>query len=322
MKKFAVVSLSLLVLLSMVLCPAFAAEKVKLTMATGSVAATYYPLGGAMATVLNPILEKSELTVTATGASKANLQLMEDGDCQIGIVQNDVAFYCYKGTQLFEGETPYTGFSAVCSLYDETVQIFSLNPEFKTFTDLKGKTVSVGAAGSGDNFNASQIFEEFGMAFSDVNAVYQSYADSAESIKDGKIDAAFCVSGAPTVALVDFAATAGKPINIISLEENHIEGLMKAYPFYAKTVIPAGLYKGLDRDVTTVAIRAQLVVRNDVPEDVVYELLDAMFKNTDALKAGHGKFAGFSIDTARYGVSVPYHPGAVKFFADKGIAVK
>ena len=318
MKKFA---LSLMVL-SLLCGAAGAADKLDITLATGSTSANYYAVGGVLSTVLNPVLTLSKLNVTATGASKANMQLMQDGECGLGIVQNDVAYYCYNGEDLFKGEDPYKDFGAICTMYYETVQIFSLNPELRSFSDLKGKTVSVGAAGSGDNFNASQIFKEYGMTFDDVNAVYQSYKDSADSLKDGKIDAAFCISGAPTTALVDLAATAGKPINLLSLEEEHINNLMKTYAFYAKNTIPVGVYTGLDREVNTVSIRAQLVVRLDVPDEVVYEILDAMFKNVDALRAGHGKFANFSIDTARAGVSVPYHPGAVKYFAEKGIEVK
>ena len=335
MKKFLALVLAMLMVLSLVACgsknetpatpgadPAAPAKKQSVTVATGSTSANYYAIGGVLSTVLNDKLTLSELNVTSTGASKANMQLLQDGECQLAIAQNDVSYYCYSGTALFEGETPYTDFSGVCAIYDETVQIFTLDPSIKTFSDLKGKTVSVGAAGSGDNVAADQIFKEYGMTFDDVNAVYQSYSDSAESIKDGKIDAAFCVSGAPTTALVDFAATAGKPINIISLEPEHIENLMKDYSFYAKTTIEPGTYNGLNTPVDTVSIRAQLVARNDLSEDIVYELLTQMFENLDALKAGHNKFANFDLQAATDGVSIPYHPGAVKFFTEKGINVQ
>ena len=328
-KKLALVLAAMLTVSSLVGCgsgstsggsgsgsAAASGEKTKLTLATGSTSANYYAIGGVMSTVLNPVLTKSEINVTSTGASKANVQLLQDNEANIAILQNDVAYYADTGTSLFDGEDPYTDWGALCTIYDEVVQVFSLDPSIKTFTDLKGKTVSVGAAGSGDNFAASQIFAEYGMTFDDVNAVYQSYSDSAEGMKDGKIDAAFCVSGAPTTALVDLAATANKPLNIITLEDEHIDGLMGDYPFYAKTVIPAGTYDGLDRDVTTVSIRAMLVARNDVSEDVVYELMTAMFDNLDSLQAGHAKFANLSLETAKDGVSIDYHPGAEKFFSE------
>lgn len=293
-------------------------EKVDITIATGSTSANYYAIGNVMATVLNPVLTKGNIGVTSTGASAANVQLLQDNEVNFAIIQNDVAYYAATGTDLFDGEDPYEDWGALCALYDEVVQVFTLNPDIKTFTDLKGKTVSVGASGSGDNFAAGQIFAEFGMTFNDVNPVYQSYSDSAEGMKDGKIDAAFCVSGAPTTALVDLAATANKPLNVITLEDEHIENLMAAYPFYAKTVIPAGTYDGLDRDTTTVSIRAMLVCRNDVPEDVVYELMTAMFDNQASLADGHAKFKELSLEGAAAGVSIPYHPGAEKYLTEQG----
>ena len=301
--------------------PAADGKKVDLTLATGSTSANYYAIGGVMSTVMNPVLTKSNITVTSTGASKANVQLLQDNEADLAILQNDVAFYAANGQDLFEGEAPYSDWGALCTIYDEVVQVFTLNPDIKTFSDLKGKTVSVGAAGSGDNFAAGQIFAEFGMTFDDVNAVYQSYSDSAEGMKDGKIDAAFCVSGAPTTALVDLAATAGKPLNIITLEDAHIDGLKTNYPFYAKTVIPAGTYDGLDRDVTTVAIRAMLVANNSVSEDVVYELMTTMFDKLDDLKTGHAKFTNLSVETAVDGVSIPYHAGAQKYLTEKGAKI-
>ena len=298
-------------------------EKLRITLATGSTSANYYAIGGVMATVLNPVLTQSNIIVSTTGASKANVQLLQSGDANFAIVQNDVSYYAVTGTDLFEADGAYEDFSALCTMYDEVIQIFTLDPDIKSFTDLKGKTVSVGAAGSGDNFAAGQIFAEFGMTFDDVNAVYQSYSDSAEGMKDGKIDAAFCVSGAPTTALVDLAATANKPLNIITIEEEHIEGLMNDYPFYARTVIPAGTYDGQEEDIITVSIRAMLVANNDVSEDVVYELMSAMFGDQLAeLQASHGKLAEMTLETATNGVSIPYHPGAVKFFEEQGITVE
>lgn len=297
-------------------------EKLAITLATGSTSANYYAIGGVMSTVLNPVLTQSSITVTATGASKANVQLLQDNEANFAILQNDVAYYAETATDLFEGETPYEDWGALCAIYDEVVQIFTLDPDIKTFTDLKGKTVSVGAAGSGDNFAASQIFAEYGMTFDDVNAVYQSYSDSAEGMKDGKIDAAFCVSGAPTTALMDLVASAGKPLNIITLEDEHIDSLMTDYPFYAKTVIPAGTYDGLDTDTTTVSIRAMLVARSDVSEDVVYELMAAMFDNLDSLRTGHAKFDNLSLETATAGVSIPYHPGAEKYLTENGVTIE
>ncbi len=297
---------------------AFAAEKLEL--ATGGTTGTYYAVGGVLATVLNPLLEDINITVTSTGASKANIQIIDDGDAQLATVQNDVMYYAYNGTSLFEDEGAYDSFSTVAGLYDETVQIITCDASIKTVADLAGKTVSVGDAGSGVEFNAKQILEAYGLSFDDIKVVNASFGDSADSLKDGKIDAAFVVAGAPTTAVVDLATV--KDIVLVQLDEEHIENLQSEYDFYTKTVIPAGTYNGFDEDATTVSVRATLIASNDVSEDAIYALLSAMFENKDALVEGHAKFEFLNLEDAVKGMSVPFHPGAVKYYAEQGITVE
>ncbi len=291
-----------------------------LTLGTGGTTGTYYAVGGVMATVLNPILENSSLTVTSTGASKANIQLIDVGEADLAIVQNDVMYYAYTGTDLFEEEGAYDTFSSVAGLYDETVQIITCDSSIQSVSDLDGKTVSVGDAGSGCEFNAKQILEAYDMSFDDINVVNASFGDSADSLKDGKIDAAFIVAGAPTTAVVDLATT--KDVSLVQLDEEHIEALQSKYDFYTKTVIPAGTYTGEDEDATTVSVRATLIASSDVSEDAVYELLSAMFENKDDLVAGHAKFEYLDAEQAVAGIGVPFHPGAKKFFEEQGIEVE
>lgn len=291
-----------------------------LTLGTGGTTGTYYAVGGVMATVLNPVLEESSLTVTSTGASKANIQLVDVGEADLAIVQNDVMYYAYTGTDLFEDEGAYETFSTVAGLYDETVQIVTCDSSIQSIADLKGKTVSVGDAGSGTEFNAKQILEAYDMSFDDINVVNASFGDSADSLKDGKIDAAFIVAGAPTTAVVDLATT--KSVTLVQLDEEHIKKLQENYDFYTETVIPAGTYDGVEEDATTVSVRATLIASNDVSEDAVYELLKAMFDNQDSLIAGHAKFEFLNLEDAVKGISVPFHAGAVKYFEEQGIEVE
>ena len=265
-----------------------------LTLGTGGTTGTYYAVGGVMATVLNPVLKESSLTVTSTGASKANIQLVDVGEADLAIVQNDVMYYAYTGTDLFEDEGKYETFSTVAGLYDETVQIVTCDSSIASVADLKGKTVSVGDAGSGTEFNAKQILEAYDMSFDDINVVNASFGDSADSLKDGKIDAAFIVAGAPTTAVVDLATT--KDVSLVQLDEEHIKKLQDSYDFYTETVIPAGTYDGVDEDATTVSVRATLIASNDVSEEAVYELLKAMFDNQKDLIAGHAKFEFLNLD--------------------------
>ena len=297
---------------------AMAAEN--LTLGTGGTTGTYYAVGGVMSTVLNPVLENASLTVTSTGASKANIQLIDVEEADLAIVQNDVMYYAYTGTDLFEEEGAYETFSSVAGLYDETIQIVTCDSSIASVADLKGKTVSVGDAGSGVEFNAKQILDAYGMTFDDINVVNASFGDSADSLKDGKIDAAFIVAGAPTTAVVDLATT--KEISLVQLDEEHIAALQENYDFYTPTTIPAGTYNGVTEDATTVSVRATLIASNSVSEDAVYELLKAMFDNKDDLVAGHAKFEFLNLEDAVKGISVPFHPGAAKYYEEQGITVE
>ena len=296
-----------------------AAAAENLTLATGGTTGTYYAVGGVMATVLNPVLENSSITVTSTGASKANIQLIDDEDANLGIVQNDVMYYAYTGTDLFEDEGAYDTFAAVAGMYDETVQIVTTDSSIQTVADLAGKTVSVGDAGSGVEFNAKQILAAYDMTFDDIKVVNASFGDSADSLKDGKIDAAFVVAGAPTTAVVDLSTV--KDISLVQLDEEHIAKLQENYDFYTETVIPEGTYDGVG-DATTVSVRATLIASTETDEEVIYELLKAMFDNQEALIAGHAKFEFLNLEDAVKGISVPFHAGAVKYYEEQGITVE
>lgn len=290
-----------------------------LVLGTGGTTGTYYAVGGVMATVLNPVMEKANFTVTSTGASKANIQLIDNGDADLAIVQNDVAAYAFTGTDLFAGEG-VESFNVVAGLYDETVQIITCDDSIQTVADLKGKTVSVGDAGSGVEFNAKQVLECYDLSFDDIKVVNAGFGDSADSLKDGKIDAAFVVAGAPTTAVVDLATA--KAVHIVELDDEHIQKLQNTYQFYTETVIPAGTYAGQDADATTVSVRATLICAADLDEETVYEITKALYDNQAALAAGHAKFESLDMKEAVAGQNVPFHPGAKKFYAENEIYVE
>jgi TRAP transporter TAXI family solute receptor len=273
-----------------------------------------------MATVLNPILQESQLTVTSTGGSKANIQEIEDGGADLATVQNDVMYYAYTGTDLFESEGAYDSIRAIAGIYDETVQIVTCNPEIKTVADLKGKTVSVGDAGSGVEFNAKQILEAYDISFDDIDVSNLDFQASADSLKDGKIDAAFVVAGAPTTAVTELCTT--KQAYLVQLDEEHIAKLQDSYNFYTETVIPAGTYKGIDEDSTVVSGRATLIAYTGLDDAVVSELTKALFENQPALAEGHAKFELLNLEDAVKGISIPFHPGAAKYYEEQGITVE
>ena len=289
-----------------------------LNFTTGGDQGTYYGFGGVLA---GKVGESTSTTVTAitSGGSQANIENLEAGDAEIAFVQTDVGAYAYEGTRLFDG-AKYDGFSTVANLYMEQVQIVTLDPSIKTVADLAGKKVSVGAAGSGVFFNAADVLGVYDLDIEkDIKATYQSFGDSAEALQDGKIDACFLTAGAPTTAVTSLATT--KPVYLVGLDDAHIDELLATSPYYSKNVIAKDVY-GTPEDVSTVAVGAVVVARDDVSKADVYNFLFGVFENLEEITAAHAKGAELSLEFgASYG-AVPYHPGAVEYFAEKGIEVK
>ena len=289
-----------------------------LTFTTGGDQGTYYGFGGVLA---GKVGETTSTTVTAitSGGSQANIEAMDMGDAQLGFVQTDVGAYAYQGTRLFEETGKIDGFATVANLYMEQIQIVTLDESIKSVADLAGKNVSVGAAGSGVFYNAVDVLGAYGLDVEkDINPTYQSFGDSVEALQDGKIDAAFVVAGAPTTAVTSLAAT--KQVYLVSLDQEHIDALLAASPYYSANTIKADVY-GTPADVTTVAVGAVVIANDDVSEADVYNFLYGVFENLETITAAHAKGAELSLEFgASYG-AVPYHPGAVKYFAEKGIEV-
>ena len=222
-----------------------AASTVSLNVGTGGESGTYYGYTGILGTVIGQKTDV-KLTVVATGGSKDNLVSMQDGMYDLATVQSDVMTYAYNGTNSFADSGKIDGFRVLCALYPETVQIVTTDPTLKTVEDLRGKRVCVGDVGSGTYFNAIDVFAAYDMTIDDVSPVYQSFGDSTESLKDGKIDAAFLCAGAPTPAVTELAAS--KTVYMIGFDDAHMEKLLASCPWYAKLVLPAGTYTGFDED--------------------------------------------------------------------------
>jgi TRAP transporter TAXI family solute receptor len=287
----------------------------QVNMATGGSQGTYYAFGSAVGQILTE-KTKIPITIQSTGASKANIQLIDAGEVELAIVQNDVMDYAYKGIELFNGEK-ITSFSTMAALYAEVCQVV-VNPGsgIKTIADLKGKNVSVGDAGSGVEFNARQILEAYGITFNDIGKQNLSFGASADALRDNKLDAFFCVAGAPTPAIIDLAT--GKEIVVLSIDDEHAAQLIQKYPFYTQFPIPAGSYRGQTSQVKTVAVKATFIVSPKLSEDTVYQLTKALFESKSQIEAAHVKGKELSKSYAVEGISVPFHPGAAKYLKEIG----
>ncbi len=288
-----------------------------LSIATGGTSGTYYPLGGDIANLFNATIEGVKANAQATGGSAENLRLINSGDAELGTVQNDVAAYAFDGTDSFDGEV-INSFSVVSALYPEVIQLVARSDSGITgIADLKGKRVSVGAAGSGTYFNAVHLLEAAGMTLDDIDEQFLSFAESGDAAKNRQIDAFFCTAGIPNAAITELASTADA--KVIPLTTETVDNLIAAKPFYIGFVIPAGTYPGIDVDVQTVAITALLVCTNDLDDDLVYQMAKNLYEKGPELLT-HAKKVEITLDTALFGVgNLPLHPGAEKYYKEAGL---
>lgn len=297
--------------------PAPAATGSELTFTTGGSSGTYYAFGSVLAGQVSSATG-SKITAVEGKGSQGNIELMDMEGAQLGFVQSDVMSYAYEGTNLFADFGKVDCFSTVAALYMEQVQIVTCDPSIRTVADLKGKNVSIGDSGSGVYYNAIDVLGAYGLTEQDIKPTYQGFGDSAEALKDGAIDAAFVVAGAPTTAITELSSA--KDTYLVSLDQEHIDALIAKSPYYSAYTISADTY-GMDTDTTTVAVGAVVIARDDVSEDDVYNFVSGVFDNIDAITAVHAKGAELSLDFAASVTSVPYHPGAAKYFAEKGYTV-
>ena len=297
-----------------------ATASANLTMGTGGESGTYYAFGGVLA---NYIGQKTDVNVTvvSSGGSAANISdIVLNKTVELATVQSDVMTYAYNGTNSFAESGALSDFRVLGALYAETVQIVTCDPNLTSVADLKGKNVCVGDVGSGTYYNTIDVLAAYDMTIDDIKPIYQSFGDSAESLKDGKIDAAFLCAGAPTTAVTDLATS--KPVYLISIDDEHMDKILTDCPWYAALTIPAGTYSGFDQDATTITVKATLICSADLDEDVAYTIVSTIYEGAADITELHAKGAELSLEFATDGIAVPFHAGAAKYFEEKGVTVK
>ncbi len=264
-----------------------------INIATGGTAGTYYPIGGAIAEVLN----KNGMNASAqsTGASVANINMLKDKQVELAIVQNDITYYAVNGQEMFKDSGKVENLFGIASLYPETCQfVVREDSGIKSINDLRGKRVAVGAAGSGAEANARQILEAYGITYDDVEEQFLSFAEGAYAIKDGTVDAAFVTAGYPTASVQDVAAQ--NKIRLLPIDDEQIKILSEKYPFYTKTTVPVGTYQGFDEEVQTVSVMAILIANDKIDAALGEKITKAIFDNVDKIAAAHS--AGKNITKA------------------------
>lgn len=291
----------------------------RLLMVTGGDAGTYYALGGVLANVLTENVNNLEITATTSGASAANARSLNNGEAELAILQNDVLGYAYEGVDSMAEDGAMPKLRAIAGMYPEVIQLVALkSSNINTIADLKGKKVCVGDAGSGSEVNAKQILEAAGLSYDDFDVQYLSFSDASTAMQNGTVDAAFATSALPNTAIVELANTT--EIVVVPIDGATADALIEAHPFYARTTIGADVYGA--QEAESVAIIATLACTEDLDEEVVYQITKAMFEHKDALAAGHARGNDLDINKVADGITIPFHPGAIRYYEEQGVTVE
>lgn len=303
---------------AMIACMLTGCSRERMMFGTGGTAGTYYAYGGVIAQYMTNYADV-KVTAVSSGGSKANVQSIQDGDFQLGFVQSDVMSYAWDGKQSFEKDGPTHDFRVLGGLYAETVQVMTMEDDINSIEDLKGKSVSIGEAGSGVYFNAVDVLNAAGITLDDIKPQYQSFEASKEALKDGQIQAAFVVAGAPTTAITELATTNG--VKLINIDGELRDKIISANPFYAPLQIPADTYPGQSEAVETVTVKATVIVSKNLDEDTVYKMTAAIFDHIDDISIENAKGKELSIENATEGMTAPFHKGAARYYEEHGIKV-
>ncbi len=306
--------------LSLATSAAQAAEKI-VTIGTAGVTGVYYPAGGAICRLVNRGRKEHGIrcTVESTGGSINNLEAIRKGDLDLGVVQSDLLYYAYTGSEIFSDVGADKNLRVVFSLHAEPFTVVARKDAgIKTFDDLKGKRVYMGAPGSGPRATMEELMERKGWnskTFANVADLKSS--DQAQALCSGKIDALIYAGGHPNGAIQQI--TSQCPTRLVDVSGPVIDKLIAEHPFYSHAAIPGGMYAGNPKDVKTFGVRAVLVASADLDDGIVYQIVKAVFDNLDNFKTLHPVFATLDANRmARNAAAIPTHPGAFKYYKEKG----
>ena len=292
-----------------------------ITVLTGPTSGIYFPIGGAFSTFIGSLGYKT--SATATGATAENINALQTGQGEMAIAMADSVIQAVESFGAYEGKPPATDLRAMMGLWPNYCQIVTTGDSgIKTFTDMKGKRVGVGAPNSGVELNARMMFEAYGMTYDDCKVDYLNYGEAISQMKNGLCDVAFVTSGLGNATIQELGIS--KKIVFVPVDGEALRNLLEKYPFYIEATIPAATY-GTDSDTTTAAVMNIMLVDENLPDDVVYDLLENIYSpaGLDAIQSSHATAkANIMPETALRGIvgtSVPLHDGAVKYYKDKGV---
>ncbi len=301
--------------------PAAAQQQQFISIGTGGVTGVYYPAGGAICRLVNQNRKEHGIrcSVESTGGSIYNLNALRQGELEFGVVQSDWQHHSYHGTSQFSDAGPHEELRAVFALHPEPFTVVArADAGVKTFEDLKGKRVNVGNPGSGQRGTMEVVLEALGWTMSDFALASElKSAEQSQALCDNQIDAMVFTVGHPSGSIQE--ATTSCDSVLVSVEGEAIDKLIEENPYYRKAVIPGGMYRGTDADITTFGVGATLASTSDVDEEVVYQLVKAIFENFEDFQKLHPAFESLKPEEMiSEGLSAPLHAGAERYYKEKG----
>jgi len=302
--------------------PIAAQQPARISITTGGTGGVYYPLGGGMANVLSKYVPGLQATAEVTGGSVDNLKLIGSGKSEVGFSMVDASWEAYQGLDKFKDNKINT--RTLMVLYPNKMHVVTVEGTgINKLADLKGKRVSTGSAGSGTEIMALRVLEAAGIdGKKDIKQERLGAAESVNAMKDRKIDAFFWVGGVPTAAVTDLAASPGMKIKLIDHDEV-VDAMNKKYgPLYVKGVIPARAYSGQDKPNAEVDVWNILVVSDKMSDQMAYNIVKTLFEKKPELVAVHKEAENIDLRNQPIGSPIPFHPGAKKYFDEKGVSVK
>lgn len=292
-----------------------------ITVLTGPTSGIYFPIGGAFSKVVGSLGYKT--SATATGATGENINAILTGQGEIAIAMSDSVIQAMEATGAYQGKKPAADLRVMMGLWPNVCQLVTTADSGITkFSDLKGKRVGVGAPNSGVELNARMMYEAAGMSYSDSKVDYLSYGEAIDQMKNGQCDAAFVTSGLGNATIKELGTT--KKIVFVPIEGEQLKKLMAKYPYYIQWKIPKETY-GTDKDYTTAAVMNVMLVAKSLPDEVVYDLLKGFYSTEGLATIGASHATAkreIKLDTALRGIKgtkLVLHPGAIKFYKEKGI---
>lgn len=301
--------------------PALKRSDYFITVLTGPSSGIYFPIGGAFSSYIGTLGYKT--SATATGATAENINALLTGQGEMAIAMSDSVIQAVQASGAYEGKKPAKTLRAMMGLWPNYCQIVTtVKSGIKSFADLKGKRVGVGAPNSGVELNARMMFEAHGMSYKDARIDYLNYGEAIDQMKNGLCDAAFVTSGLGNATIRELGVS--EKITFVPIQGEALKKLIAKHPFYIEATIPAATY-GTDTDTTTAAVMNIMLVDIKLPADVVYDLLTNIYSpaGIEAIGMSHGTAkANIKLETALRGIvgtEVPFHDGAIKFYKEKGM---